>query len=58
MPAFYFLVFIGLVLLWFLLAFAFKPIGKVGYKLWKDAKDAMSEVDKNEIKDEKEQENK
>ena len=45
MYAFYILVLIGVVLLWFLLSFAFKSVGRLGYKVWKDAKDAMTEVD-------------
>lgn len=37
MPAFYFLVILGLILLWFLLAFLFKPLGRFFKRLWNDA---------------------
>lgn len=43
MPVFYFLVVLCLVLLWFLLSWVFKPLGKLVYRLWKDAKDAINE---------------
>lgn len=49
MYAFYILLFLAIVLLWFLLAFAFKSVGRLGYKIWKDAKDAMTEEDENTI---------
>lgn len=52
MPAFYILVILAVILLWFLLSFIFKPLGKLGYRLWKDAKDAMTEEDKNDDKEE------
>ncbi len=52
MIAFYILVLLAAILLWFLLSFAFKPLGKLGYRLWKDAKDAITEEDKNEDKKE------
>lgn len=42
-PAFIFIVILFAVLLWFLLSFAFKPIGKLFYRLWKDAIDAMKD---------------
>lgn len=48
MPAFYILVALGIVLLWFLLAFVFKPVGKFFYRLWQDAVDAINEVDDKE----------
>lgn len=51
MPAFYLLVFLGIVLLWFLLAFMYKPIGKFFHRIWKDAVDAIEEVDDNEQKE-------
>lgn len=31
-----------LILLWFLLAFAFRPIGKLFYKLYKDVKEEIN----------------
>lgn len=46
MIAFYILVIIGLILLWFLLSGLFKPIGKLFSKLGKDAVDAIKEEDK------------
>ena len=51
MPVFYILVFIGAILLWFLLAFMFKPLGKLGHRVWKDTVDAINE-EENENKKE------
>lgn len=51
MPAFYLLVFLGIILLWFLLSFLFKPIGRFFHRLWKDAVDAMEEDDNTEQKE-------
>lgn len=34
---FWFYIVIALIILWFLLAFMFKPIGKFLYRIWKDA---------------------
>lgn len=51
MPVFYILVFIAAVLLWFLLAFMFKPMGKLGHRIWQDAVDAINE-EENETKKE------
>ena len=51
MPVFYILVFIAAILLWFLLAFMFKPMGKLGHRIWKDAVDAINE-EENETKKE------
>lgn len=48
MPAFYILVFLGLVALFFLLAFMFRPIGKFFHRIWQDAVDAIEEVDNKE----------
>lgn len=45
MPAFYILVILGLIVFWFLASFLFKPFGKLGYRIWKDAKDAIEEED-------------
>ena len=47
MPVFYILVVLALGLLWLLLSSLYKPIGKLGHRLWKDAKDSMTEEDKN-----------
>ena len=52
MPVFYILVLIGAALLWFLLAFMFKPVGKLGRRIVKDAVDAINEDDENENKKE------
>ncbi|MDE7424862.1 MAG: hypothetical protein K2N51_14430 [Lachnospiraceae bacterium] len=51
-PVFLFLVFIGLIFLWFLLCFAFVPIGRFLFRLWTDAKCAMEIDNKKERKDE------
>lgn len=45
MPAFIFLIFLGGILLWLLLSFAFVPLGKLAKRLWKDAKDAMNDYE-------------
>ena len=45
MPVFIFLVFLGGILLWLLLSFAFKPFGKLANRLWQDAKDAMNDYE-------------
>ena len=52
MPVFYILIFAGAFLLWLLLAFAFKPTGKLGRRVWKDAMDAINEEEENETKKE------
>lgn len=43
---FYLLVAIGLVALWFLCSFAYKPIGKFFHRIYKDARDEILEDDK------------
>ena len=45
MPAFYLLVIIGVVLLWFALAFLFKPVGRFFHRLYQDAIDEMTDDD-------------
>lgn len=45
-PVFVILVILGAVLLWFLLSFVFFPLGKLIYRLWKDAVDEMNREDK------------
>lgn len=45
MPIFILLLFIGAGLLWLLLSFCFIPFGKLIYRLFKDAHDAMSADD-------------
>lgn len=49
-PLFIFLVFLGTILLWFLLAFLFKPIGNIISRLVSDVMDAM-EIDDTENKE-------
>ena len=49
-PAFIILVFLGAVVLWFLLSFAFRPIGKFIYRIWKDAVDEINKNDESEEK--------
>lgn len=43
MPVFYFLVVLAAILLWFLLAFMFKPVGRFFHRLWSDAIEAIEE---------------
>ena len=45
---FYLLVILALVVLWFCLTFAFKPIGKVVKKVVQDTVDVMTEEDSDE----------
>lgn len=45
MPIFIFLTFVFAAVLWVLLSFAFKPLGRFVGRVWKDAKDAMDEED-------------
>lgn len=45
MPAFILLVFLGGILAWLLLSFAFVPLGKIAKRLWNDAKDAMNDYE-------------
>lgn len=52
-PVFLILVFLGAVLLWFLLSFVFFPLGKLIYRLWEDAVDEMNREDK-KVKENKE----
>jgi hypothetical protein len=43
---FYLLLFAAVVMLWFILAFMFKPIGKFFSRLWEDAKREMKSEEK------------
>lgn len=52
MPVFYILIFLAAGLLWLLLSSMYKPIGKLGNRIWNDAVDAMTEEDENENKKE------
>lgn len=54
MPIFWFLVVIGLFLVWLIASFCFKPLGKLANRLWGDAQRAMSEIDENNNDKEKE----
>lgn len=45
MPVFIFLVFVLAAVLWVLLSFAFKPLGRFVGRILKEAKDAMDEED-------------
>ena len=47
------LVIAGLILLWFLLAFAFKSIGKFFFKIWSDAVNEIKEDEEKEESEEK-----
>ena len=49
-PVFIFLVLLATILLWFLLAFLFKPIGNIISRLVSDVKEAM-EIDNTENKE-------
>jgi hypothetical protein len=53
MPAFIFLIFLGAVLIWLLLSFAFVPLGKIAKRLWKDAKDAMNDYENEKTEERK-----
>lgn len=44
-PVFIILVLLVAVLLWFLLSAVFRPVGKIIYRLWKDAVDIMNKDD-------------
>lgn len=50
-PAFAILVATGLVMLWFLLSWLYKPLGKFIYRIGKDAVDAMTEEEMNDIEE-------
>lgn len=52
-PVFFILILLGAFILWLLLSFVFYPLGKIGYRLWKDAIDEMNrESDEKETKGE------
>ena len=52
MPVFWILVILAACLLWLLASSVYKPLGKLGYRIWKDSQDAMNEDDENEYKKE------
>ena len=45
-PVFIFLVILGAILLWFLLSFAFFPLGKMFSKIWNNAVDEIYKEEK------------
>ena len=47
-PALLIIIFLTFVLLWFLLAFLYRPIGKLSYKIYKDAIDEITKEDEKE----------
>ena len=49
-PALFILIAIVLVGLWFLLAFIYKPLGKLFRKIYKDSINAMNEEDKEDAR--------
>lgn len=51
-PAFIILVLLGAVAAWFLLSFVFFPLGKLIYRIWKDAVDEINRNDESEEKKE------
>lgn len=57
-PAFFIIIIIVAILLWFLLSFVFFPLGKLIYKVWKNAYDNINKKDEkiNKEKGEKEHE--
>ena len=51
------LIILAAALLWVFLSFAFKPVGKVAYRLWEDVNNAMNEeevVSNEELREERE----
>lgn len=52
-PIFVLLVILVAIATWFLLSFAFRPIGKLFYRIWKDA---IDEINKNNESEEKKDE--
>lgn len=52
-PAFIILVILGAILLWFLLSFVFIPLGKLVYRVVKDAIDIMNKENCEEEKETK-----
>lgn len=47
-PAFVILVLMGAGALWFLLSFVFYPLGRLIYRIWKDAIDEINKNDESE----------
>lgn len=55
-PAFIIILIIAVVVLWFLLSFLFRPMGKFTYRIYKDAVDEMNKTE-NDKKQEGNQKN-
>lgn len=51
MPVFYFLILLGVVIIWFLLSFIFYPLGKFLHRIFKDAVDEINRTDKKNEKE-------
>lgn len=49
-PTFVILVILAAIAIWFLLSFAFRPIGRLFYRIWKDAVDEINKNDESEEK--------
>lgn len=49
-PVFVFLVILAAVVTWFLLSSAFRPIGRLFYRIWKNAVDEINKNDESEEK--------
>lgn len=47
-PAFILLVLLGAVVVWFLLSFAFRPIGRFIYRIWRDVVDSINKEESEE----------
>ncbi len=45
-PVFFILIILGAIALWFLLSFVFFPLGRLLYRIWKDAVDEINKNDK------------
>lgn len=54
-PIFIFLVVVAAVLLWFILSFVFAPLGRLVYRLWKDAMDEINKEYKTKEEKEKQE---
>lgn len=50
-PVFVFLVILATVVAWFLLSFAFYPLGRFIYRIWGDAVDEINKKDESEEKE-------
>lgn len=52
-PVLVFLIILAAIVLWFLLSFVFYPLGKLIYRIYKDAIDEMNRKEKEEKAEEK-----